>query len=295
LLLLSPGIADAQYELQHTPHGQSRSETTRKVFREMELEGVDLRQPMLYGYFFYDKDRRKLESLEAALLKMEYKLVRLDPVSDTEFILHVEKIEVHSPESLIRRESEFNKLASAHGVRVYDGWDIGNADPGKPIVSNEAHDAAVKRLTTAEIFELANYVYDARNVKKAAPLFEMCIERKYKLDTCYYRLGVCMVEQDEFVKGIELFERCISINPRYTKAYYNIGATCYDNMQFEKSASYYEKASALDPNDDTIYYGIAASQYALGKYAEARANCEKALSLNSKNEYARVLLGRMPS
>jgi tetratricopeptide (TPR) repeat protein len=260
----------------------------------MELQGVDTRQPLLYGYFFYDKDTSHLKSLEFALLHDAYKLVRLDAVSDTEYILHVEKVEVHTPQSLEVRERQLRSIATQYKVRLYDGWDVGNIDPKKPLITEEQFTTAVNHLHEPELFELASDLYDYQDFKKAGRLFEMCIENKYKLDTCYFKFGVCLAEQDEFLKAIEMYERCISINPEYKKAHYNIGVVCYDNMMFEKSLRAYQKASQIDPTDDTIYYGIAADQFALGQYEEARTNCTKALSLNPKNEAARILLARIP-
>lgn len=273
--------------------GQKQS-SIEGVFRSMELQGLDTRQPLLYGYFFYDKDTSHLKSLKLALLHDAYKLVRLEPVSDTEYILHVEKIEVHTPQSLAVREQELRRTAAQYNVRLYDGWDVGNVDPKKPLITEAQFTTAISQLNAPELFELASDLYDDEDFKKAGRLFEMCIEKKHKLDTCYFKFGVCLAEQDEFVKAIEMYEHCVSLNPSYKKAHYNIGVICYDNMMFEKSLKAYQRASLIDPNDDTIYYGIAADQFALGHYQEARSNCRKALGLNPNNKAATILLAKLP-
>src|ERR1043165_5981295 len=123
--------------------GQKQSQSISHIFRSMELQGLDTRQPLLYGYFFYDKDTLNLKSLEHALLQEAYKLVRLDAVSDTEYILHVEKVEVHSPQSLTEREQDLRKLAMQHNVRLYDGWDVGNVDPKKALITEAQFTSAI--------------------------------------------------------------------------------------------------------------------------------------------------------
>lgn len=41
------------------------------------------------------------------------------------FILHVEKEEAHSPESLHERNAQLDALAALHGLDSYDGMDVG--------------------------------------------------------------------------------------------------------------------------------------------------------------------------
>jgi hypothetical protein len=81
---------------------------------------------LLWGYFFADRDAKKLQPVADHLTKAGYRLVRIYPTDDkTEFFLHVEKVEHHTPESLDRRNQELNELADHFHIESYDGMDVG--------------------------------------------------------------------------------------------------------------------------------------------------------------------------
>src|SRR5438132_10098959 len=66
------------------------------IFDKIEAQGVDTRQNLLYGYFFFDKDKSKLEELKNDLIARSYRFVALDQKDNGEFMLHVEKVEKHT-------------------------------------------------------------------------------------------------------------------------------------------------------------------------------------------------------
>ncbi len=81
---------------------------------------------LLWGYFFFDPSPAKLKVLAHALEKTGYKFANLYPSDDeTTHVLHMEKIETHSPQSLFARNEELQQLALAHKVASYDGMDVG--------------------------------------------------------------------------------------------------------------------------------------------------------------------------
>jgi hypothetical protein len=81
---------------------------------------------LLWGYFFTDPDPRKLQPVADHLTKLGYHFVSIYPTDDkTTFLLHVEKIEHHTPESLNERNVEFDKLAEQFHLESYDGMDVG--------------------------------------------------------------------------------------------------------------------------------------------------------------------------
>ncbi|WP_373551311.1 ribonuclease E inhibitor RraB [Haliscomenobacter sp.] len=277
-----------------TVQDNERQTNINSIFDQMELQGVDIKKPLLYGFFFYDKDKSKLEKLKDELLKDNYKLVRLEKSEDQEFILHVEKEEIHSRVSLLERENQLEQLSKTFQVASYDGWDVGNPDPTKPLVSkDDSFEKSLDNQSAAELYKMANELYDSETHDKAVLVFQKCIERKYKLDTCYYKQGVSYISLGQTKVGIEKLEETLKINPKYFKACFNIGATCYDNEEYQKSIDYYQKAAKLDPKDDRVYYGIAASQFVLGQLKAAEENCKIALKLNPGNENAKALLGDM--
>jgi hypothetical protein len=81
---------------------------------------------LLWGYFFTDRDAKKLQPVADHLTKAGYRLVSIYPTDDrAEFFLHVEKVEHHTPESLDRRNQEFYELADHFHIESYDGMDVG--------------------------------------------------------------------------------------------------------------------------------------------------------------------------
>ena len=81
---------------------------------------------LLWGYFFMDPQRDKLKPLADELSKAGYRVVNLYPSRDDQkFVLHVEKVETHTPQSLNERNIEFYRLSEKFGITSYDGMDVG--------------------------------------------------------------------------------------------------------------------------------------------------------------------------
>jgi len=81
---------------------------------------------LVWGYFFFDRRQEKLRLLGQELQKSGYRLVNLYPSDDrTTYVLHVEKIEHHTPQTLHARNQEFYRLAEQNGIDSYDGMDVG--------------------------------------------------------------------------------------------------------------------------------------------------------------------------
>lgn len=87
--------------------------------------------PLLWGYFFIDPSRERLNRLAARLEDEGYRLVEVRRVVESAVLhqLHVERVEVHSPSSLFARNAELYKLAAELGVQSYDGMDVGPVLP----------------------------------------------------------------------------------------------------------------------------------------------------------------------
>jgi Regulator of ribonuclease activity B len=79
---------------------------------------------LLWGYFFTDSKSKKLEPLATHLIKLGYHFVSIYETDDrsTNF-LHVERVEAHTPSSLLKLNAEMNALALQFGVYSYDGMD----------------------------------------------------------------------------------------------------------------------------------------------------------------------------
>jgi hypothetical protein len=91
----------------------------------------DMSKPKLWGYFFTDPDKAKLEQVVPLLEREGYRFVKIfvsdkeDPSEDDLWWLHVEKIEVHTPDTLHARNQGLYKFARSHHLGSYDGMDVG--------------------------------------------------------------------------------------------------------------------------------------------------------------------------
>ena len=84
--------------------------------------------PLLWGYFFLDPDRARLDAAATELSAKGYRVVDIAKVDGRElFRLHVERVEVQTPESLYARDIELEALARKLHIRNYDGMDVGPA------------------------------------------------------------------------------------------------------------------------------------------------------------------------
>jgi hypothetical protein len=104
-----------------------------QMFENMRTEaGWDTDQELLWGYFFTDPKPESLRPLRMKLEAIGYRFVNLYPTDDrSTHFLHVERVEVHSPRSLARRNQELNALADKFGVESYDGMDVGPVSTGE--------------------------------------------------------------------------------------------------------------------------------------------------------------------
>lgn len=268
----------------------SDMEQINSIFDKVEVQGVDTKQNLLYGYFFFDKDKLKLEALKGNLLQQSYKFVELAPRSKGQFILHVEKVETLTRQELYNEEQALRKLASKYKVGTYDGFDVGNPDPKKPITSNEIFFKFMNSKKGNDLFGLGMQLYTLAINDKAVIVFKECIKQNIKADTASFKLGNVLLTLNKNDEGIKQLEQATIYNPKYVGAFFNLGAACYDNMKFQKSIEYYQQADKLKPNDDNIIYGIAASQFATQQYNESWENCKKALVINNQNANAKQLL-----
>ena len=90
----------------------------------------DMTGEMLWGYFFTDDDREKLEACSDRLTELGYDFVEITDGDepDDPLTLQVEKIEIHTPDTLFQRNQELSDLAEEMGIHSYDGMDVGTID-----------------------------------------------------------------------------------------------------------------------------------------------------------------------
>jgi len=106
-----------------------------KLFKNMRKDkSIDVNGPLLWGYFFNDPSVDKLENAIKELEALGYEYVGVYSDEDeTDFALHVQKVETHTVDSLIALNEVFYTFAAKHGIEAYDGMDVGR-------VENESED-----------------------------------------------------------------------------------------------------------------------------------------------------------
>lgn len=114
---------------------ESQLKEINEIFDEARREdGWNLEEPMLYSYYFVGEDVDKLEKLGEKLHSEGYDFVDIFELGDEEteestgeYLLHLDKVETHTAESLAQRNVEFSKLAEEYSISSYDGWEFGEA------------------------------------------------------------------------------------------------------------------------------------------------------------------------
>jgi hypothetical protein len=112
---------------------ESQLEGIRKIFDDAKREdNWNLNEEMLYSFYFVDENVDKLEKLGLKLEEDGYDFIDIFELGDEEtdastgeYLLHIDKVEIHTPESLAQRNVEFQKLADESEIKTYDGWEFG--------------------------------------------------------------------------------------------------------------------------------------------------------------------------
>lgn len=85
---------------------------------------------MVWGFFFTDPEPARLEAAAQDLEVQGFRLVSIHPDEDeTASVLHVERVEAHTPQSLYELCLRLSELADHHGLKSYDGVDVGPVHP----------------------------------------------------------------------------------------------------------------------------------------------------------------------
>lgn len=112
---------------------ESQLEGIKEIFDDARREdGWNMDEPMLYSFYFVDESVDKLEKLGNHLADQGYDFIDVFELGDEEtnestgeYLLHIDKVEVHTPDSLAERNIEFSKLAEEYEIETYDGWEFG--------------------------------------------------------------------------------------------------------------------------------------------------------------------------
>ena len=106
----------------------------REMFERMErAQQWDFSKPMVWGYFFTHSEPSALQEAAKELQTHGYRVVDVylsekeEPTEPDLWWLHVERVEVHSPETLDTRNDHLYRFAFRRGLGTYDGMDVGPA------------------------------------------------------------------------------------------------------------------------------------------------------------------------
>jgi hypothetical protein len=112
---------------------ESQLETINEIFALAKREdNWNMDEQMLYSFYFVDESVEKLEKLGLKLEDDGYDFIGIFELGDEETnestgecLLHIDKVEIHTPESLAERTVEFQKLADEYEIASFDGWEFG--------------------------------------------------------------------------------------------------------------------------------------------------------------------------
>lgn len=111
--------------------GGSREALTSMYANISKKTTWDMSKDMLWGYFFTNRSRAPLDMAAKDLSRAGYRVVEVylsdkeDSTAPDLWWLHVERIETHSIDSLLKRNAELVEFAKAHHLVSYDGMDVG--------------------------------------------------------------------------------------------------------------------------------------------------------------------------
>jgi regulator of RNase E activity RraB len=112
---------------------ESQLEGIRELFETARKEdGWNPTGEMLYSFYFVDRSVEKLQKLGEHLESQELDFIDIFEIGDEEtkeptgeYLLHIDQITTHTPESLAQANVEFQKLAEEYDIESYDGWEFG--------------------------------------------------------------------------------------------------------------------------------------------------------------------------
>ena len=115
----------------HAQPGGSRRDLEEMFANISQKTKWDMSKDMHWGYFFTDPSRKKLDLVAKDLSRFGYRIVDVylsekeDRSAPDLWWLHVERIETHTVESLLKRNAELSEFAKSHKLGSYDGMDVG--------------------------------------------------------------------------------------------------------------------------------------------------------------------------
>lgn len=101
----------------------------QKAFERMQSEARwDIKKKLVWGYYFLDRDFKKLQKFGKVLKGSKLQTVDIRQVEKSPlFLLHVEEQRIHTADSLFEQCHILAEIADHEKIEVFDGWDV---EPG---------------------------------------------------------------------------------------------------------------------------------------------------------------------
>lgn len=97
---------------------------------------------MLWGYFFNSQTEEKLAHAAEALAQGGYNVVGIFKNEDEPgYLLQVQRVEIHTPESLFARNQQLEALATEFELDAYDGMDVNPVQSEEELAAVDGVDA----------------------------------------------------------------------------------------------------------------------------------------------------------
>lgn len=121
-LLSIVGLSGAAFAQTDSPF---RLEKVVAAFEQMlATPGFDTSKPLQWGFFFISSTSTELQNVRKELEKRGYIYVSEHQDENKHYWLELAKIEIHTPDSLHKRNLELFSFAKNFKGVTYDGWDV---------------------------------------------------------------------------------------------------------------------------------------------------------------------------
>lgn len=107
-------------------------EHIQNIFSRMKANGVYTDKNLLWGYFFTSNTKDKFNQITEELKKQNFEFVEIYQSEDKNYWLHLERKEIHNPQTLYTLDEKLYQVAEKYKV-TYDGFDVGNTNKDKPL------------------------------------------------------------------------------------------------------------------------------------------------------------------
>lgn len=128
-LLVGCGGGDRGKGSSGAPDDATSEGQLRELLTQIAAESDwDLSGDLVWGYYFFNREKSPLEILGNRLAGEGYRVVNIfenkDDNKSVEYGLHLERVEHHNLESITKRSEEMRRLATESGIDQFDGVDV---------------------------------------------------------------------------------------------------------------------------------------------------------------------------